>query len=142
MPFLHIRLAGRRLADEERLHLQDEATRLAVTLLGKRAEATAVLVEEIPAGNWTIGTRRFQVAGHFEIFISEGTNTAKEKDRFIAAAYALLQEMQGARLHPVTYVVIHEIPMENWGYDGCTQESRRIAAGRDRPNPRSEGAAW
>ena len=35
MPFLHIRIAGCSLTDAERLHLQDEATRLAVTLLNK-----------------------------------------------------------------------------------------------------------
>jgi 4-oxalocrotonate tautomerase len=128
MPFLHIRIAGRNLTDGERLHIQDEATRLAVTLLGKRAEATAVLVEGSPIANWTIGARRQKVAGHFEILISEGTNTAEEKERFIAAAYALLQETLGAHLNPVTYVVIRDISMESWGYGGRTQESRRLAA--------------
>lgn len=127
MPFLHIRIAGRNLTDGERLHIQDEATRLAVTLLGKRAEATAVLVEGTPIANWTIGARQLPVAGYFEILISEDTNTAEEKARFIAAAYGLLEEVLGAHLDPVTYVVIHEIPMENWGYGGQTQESRRIA---------------
>lgn len=127
MPFLHIRLAGRHLTDGERLHIQDEATRLAVTLLGKRAEVTAVLVEGTPIANWTVGARRLRVAGHFEILVSEGTNTAEEKDRFIAAAYALLEEALGAHLDPATYVVIREIPMDSWGYGGRTQESRRIA---------------
>lgn len=127
MPFLHIRLAGRNLTDGERLHIQDEATRLAVTLLGKRAEATAVFVEGTPVANWTVGAERQKVAGHFEILISEGTNTAAEKDRFIAAAYGLLEEVLGADLSPVTYVVIREIAMESWGYGGRTQESRRIA---------------
>ncbi|MCR6500258.1 tautomerase family protein [Shinella sp. CPCC 101442] len=127
MPFLHIRLAGRDLTDSERLHLQDEATRLAVTILGKRADVTAVLVEGSPIANWTVGVRPQKMAGHFEILISEGTNTAGEKDRFIAAAYGLLQEVLGAPLNAATYVVIREIPMENWGYGGRTQESRRIA---------------
>ncbi|MCW5710321.1 tautomerase family protein [Shinella sp.] len=127
MPFLHIRLAGRNLTDGERLHLQDEATRLAVTLLGKRAEATAVLVEGTPIADWTIGARRQKVAGHFEILISEGTNTAEEKARFIAAAYALLEETLGAHLNPVTYVVIRDIATDSWGYGGQTQESRRVA---------------
>ena len=126
MPFLHIRLAGRNLNDDERLNLQDEATRLAVTILGKRAEATAVFVEDTPIAGWTVGARRLPVAASFEILISEGTNTPEEKDRFIAAAYALLQETLGAQLNPVTYVVIRDIAMENWGYDGRTQESRRI----------------
>jgi 4-oxalocrotonate tautomerase len=127
MPYLHIRIAGRSLSDGERLHLQDEATRLAVTLLGKRAEVTAVFIEETPAANWTVGARPLQVAGYFEILISEGTNTAEEKERFIAAAYALLEEAAGGPLNPATYVVVREIPMESWGYGGRTQESRRIA---------------
>ena len=127
MPFLHIRIAGRSLTDTERLHLQDEATRLAVTLLGKRAEVTAVFVEQTPGTNWTVGARPLAVAGYAEILISEGTNTAEEKERFIAAAYALLEETIGAPLDPATYVVVREIRMESWGYGGRTQESRRIA---------------
>ncbi|MGQ3211043.1 MAG: tautomerase family protein [Shinella sp.] len=127
MPFLHIRIAGRNLTDSERLHIQDEATRLAVTLLGKRAEATAVFVEETPVPNWTVGARRLPVAAYFEILISEGTNTPDEKERFIQAGYALLEEILGSQLNPVTYVVIRDIAMENWGYGGRTQESRRIA---------------
>lgn len=127
MPFLHIRIAGRNLDDAERLHLQDEATRLAVTLLGKRAEATAVYIEETPVPNWTVGMRRMPVAGYLEILISEGTNTPEEKERFITAAYALLEETLGAELNPVTYVVIRDIGMESWGYGGRTQENRRIA---------------
>lgn len=127
MPFLHIRLAGKNLTDGERLHLQDEATRLAVTLLGKRAEATAVLVEGTPIANWTIRTHRQKVAGHLEILISQGTNTTEEKARFIAAAYALLEETLGAHLNPVTYVVIRDIAMDSWGYGGKTQENRRVA---------------
>jgi 4-oxalocrotonate tautomerase len=127
MPFLHIRLAGKNLTDGERLHLQDEATRLAVTLLGKRAEATAVVVEGTPIANWTIGTHRQKVAGHLEILISQGTNTTEEKARFIAAAYALLEETLGAHLNPVTYVVIRDIAMDSWGYGGKTQENRRVA---------------
>jgi 4-oxalocrotonate tautomerase len=127
MPFLHIRIAGRDLTGAERLELQDEATRLAVTLLGKRAEATAVFIEETAASSWAIGARQTPVAGYLEILISEGTNTAEEKDRFIAAAYGLLEETLGIQLNPVTYVVIREIRMENWGFGGLTQESRRIA---------------
>ncbi|MGJ7041075.1 4-oxalocrotonate tautomerase [Shinella sp. BE166] len=127
MPFLHIRIAGRSLTDAERLHLQDEATRLAVTLLNKRAEATAVFIEETNAEAWTVGVRRQPAAGYLEVTVSEGTNTAEEKERFIAAAYALLEEAVGAPLHPVTYVIVREVPMESWGYGGRTQESRRIA---------------
>lgn len=127
MPFLHIRIAERNLTDEERLNLQDEATRLAVTLLNKRAEATAVYVEETAAANWTIGARAQQAAAYFEILVSEGTNTTEEKDRFIAAAYGLLEETVGTALPIVTYVVVREVKMENWGYGGMTQENRRIA---------------
>ncbi|WP_411032938.1 tautomerase family protein [Shinella sp. BYT-45] len=128
MPFLHIRISGRSLDDAERLHLQDEATRLAVTLLGKRAEATAVLVEEQAIAGWTVGARRLPAAGYLEVLVSEGTNTAEEKERFIAAAYGLLEEAVGVPLNPVTYVVVREVKMDSWGYGGRTQENRRIAA--------------
>lgn len=127
MPFIHIRISGRSLAEAERRYLQDEATRLAATLLGKRPELTAVLVEEPPAGNWSIAARPLAAAAYLEVTVTEGTNSAEEKERFVAAAHALLEEMAEGPLDPATYVVVREVPAESWGYGGRTQASRRIA---------------
>jgi len=53
-----------------------------------------------------------------------GTNTPEEKTRFVAEAFALLRKVSGPDLPEVSYVLVHDIPMNSWGYGGRTQESR------------------
>ena len=56
--------------------------------------------------------------------VSAGTNTADEKSSFIAEANRLLKTVLGADLTEVSYIVIHEVPKDSWGYDGLTQAER------------------
>lgn len=125
MPFVHIRIAGKALNQNDLARLQTETTRLMAEILRKKAALTAVLVEETPVNGWTVGGAAVAVAAHLEAKITEGTNDPEEKARFIAEATALLKEMCGETLPVATYVVLHEIPAESWGYDGLTQSARR-----------------
>ncbi|MBI2306609.1 MAG: tautomerase family protein [Rhodocyclales bacterium] len=112
------------------------ATDLIVDLLGKRREVTAVLVECKDGAAWHIGGEALARVGdaapgttpaHCEIAITAGTNTPAEKARMIAAAHALLTETLGG-VPEASYVVIRELPAENWGYAGRTQASRHPGA--------------
>jgi phenylpyruvate tautomerase PptA (4-oxalocrotonate tautomerase family) len=71
------------------------------------------------------GPRR--IAVHIDATVTAGTNSAEEKADFIDKTMKLLRTVIGAELSPVTYIVIHEIPAQSWGYDGRTQENRRLA---------------
>ena len=62
-----------------------------------------------------------------QALITAGTNSAAEKADFIFAANKLLTATGGPGAAP-TYVALHEIPAESWGYDGETQAARK--AGR------------
>lgn len=127
MPFVHIRIAGESLPESNLRLLQEEATRLMETVLFKKAELTAVLVERLPAGGWAVGGEPVPVAAHLEATITAGTNAPEEKARFIEKAAALLKAVCGAPLPVATYVVVREVPAEDWGYDGRTQAARRPA---------------
>jgi 4-oxalocrotonate tautomerase len=59
-----------------------------------------------------------------DAYVSAGTNTPEEKSRFVAEAYALLHKVLGSDLPEVSYVLVHDIPMNSWGYGGRTQEFR------------------
>ncbi len=89
---------------------------------------TSVLVEQVSAVNWSIGIKPVKAAAHLEVKVTVGTNTPEEKARFVAEAMALLRSVLGPDLSPVTYVVIHDVPGEAWGYDGRTQADRALAA--------------
>ncbi len=102
-------------------------TRLTALHLRKRPEVTAVMIDELPAGQWHIGGEPVQSpTAYLEISITQGTNTSVQKAAFIEAASAELQQQvgNGAPLAPASYVIVREVPATDWGYGGQTQESR------------------
>lgn len=131
MPFLHLQVAaapGVQVADSD---LAQTLTRLANTVLRKRADVTAVRIERVPADAWFIGGHslgpRLQSAVQLVIQVTAGTNTTDEKARFVAEAFEALSDLLGG-LHPTSYVVVHELPGEAWGYGGRTQAQRAAQA--------------
>lgn len=106
-------------------------TALAHTLLGKRHDVTAVMVEPIPAGHWFVGAQPpTGPTAWLAIDITAGTNSADEKARFVAAAYAELERQlaPGAGLEPASYVLVRERPATDWGFGGLTQAQRATRA--------------
>jgi 4-oxalocrotonate tautomerase len=104
-------------------------TDLIATDLGKRRDLTSVLIETPANGFWTVGGGRQAVAAHLEVFVTSGTNTIEDKREFVARAMALLRE-NIPELHPATYVVVHELPATDWGYDGKSQFDRAACLAR------------
>ncbi|CAA2099500.1 hypothetical protein MBUL_00184 [Methylobacterium bullatum] len=127
MPFVNVTIAGSGIGADRVGRLQSGVTALMADILGKNPELTAVLVEEVPASGWQVGGRPVAVAAHVQAAITAGTNDAEEKARFIAEANALLHRVLGEALPLATYVVVQEIAADAWGYDGLTQEHRRLA---------------
>lgn len=68
------------------------------------------------------------MAAHLEVKVTAGANTTAEKAAFMSKASALLRSVLGEMLHEVTYVVVHELPADTWGWDGITQGARVAAA--------------
>jgi 4-oxalocrotonate tautomerase len=100
-------------------------TELTARLLGKKKELTAVTVAQVAHGNWTVGGEAVDSSFFLEIKVTAGTNTKDEKARYIAAAFEALEALLG-KVNPASYIVIHEVPADAWGYQGQTQESRYI----------------
>lgn len=124
MPFINITLAGTQFTNAQRNRLHSETTRLMNEVMGKRREVTAVRIEEGPAHNWAIaGESVASVAAHMDVKITQGTNSPEEKAALIKEAYTLLEEVTGGTPE-ATYVVIHEVSADAWGYAGRTQADR------------------
>jgi len=105
-------------------------TQVSAHTLGKNAAVTAVMVHALPATAWAIGgVPPAGPAAMLEISITAGSNTAAQKAAFVQAAYAVLQQQLGAHqpLAAASYVVVRELPADNWGYAGVTQQARRHA---------------
>jgi 4-oxalocrotonate tautomerase len=133
MPFVHIHVAGAAIGGREKQELQRQATDFMVTIMRKRPEVTAVLVDVAEPGSWSIGGEPVPVAAHLDVKVTRGTNTHEEKARFVAAVASMFKQVLGPDLPVATYVVVDEIEADAWGYDGITQEERRFL--------RSQGAA-
>lgn len=130
MPYLNIKLSGEpspRLSEE----VAQSLTRITADLLGKKSEVTAVVVEPIPLHSWFTGGMPLASTGrssfYLDIKITEGTNTKQEKASYISHIFAAMQDLLGA-IDEASYIVIHDVRADSWGYQGVTQEYRFVAA--------------
>jgi 4-oxalocrotonate tautomerase len=142
MPTLHLKVSPLQNPPRYRA-LAQSLTRLSTEHLGKRAEVTAVVIEDLPAARWYVGGQDVQRPTAFlEISITQGTSTEAEKAAFIAAAFAELQAQLGAGqpLEPASYVVVRELPATDWGYGGQTQAARRAARRMEDSRPAANSA--
>ena len=95
---------------------------------GKRREVTAVRISAAAATLWSIGGEACSgTTAYLDAKITNGTNSAGEKADLLHRLHALLVDTLG-ELAEASYLVIHELPAESWGYAGVTQAAR--AAGR------------
>ncbi len=127
MPTLNLRVAAP-LDAAQAQSLAAALTTLTADVLGKRREVTAVTVESLPASHWFVaGQPATRATAQLQIHITAGTNTAEQKARFIAAAFALLQRelAPNGALEPASYVQVRELPASDWGYGGRTQSARQ-----------------
>lgn len=111
---------------DRELDLARALTDLIATDLAKRHDLTSVRIEAMPAQTWTIGGEPQAAAAHLEVFVTAGTNTVEQKRRFQENAMALLRA-EWPDLPATTYVVVHELPATDWGYDGRSQADRAAA---------------
>ncbi|MEZ5713887.1 MAG: hypothetical protein R3D85_01195 [Paracoccaceae bacterium] len=115
------------LAPAPAARLAQDLGALIVRHLGKNPDLTSILIETPSQPHWAIGGAARDTAAHFEVTVTQGTNTEAQKRAFLAAAARALQQALPG-LAEATYVTIREQPGANWGYDGQSQADR--AAGR------------
>ena len=131
MPYLNVRLSTP-LPNDAPARVAALLTDLTAEVLKKKRELTAVVIDPMHADHWFIGgaplgARQESVASFFlDIKVTEGTNTKDEKAAFVQRVFAGMQSILGP-LDPASYVVIHEVRADAWGYGGATQEHRYVA---------------
>jgi 4-oxalocrotonate tautomerase len=127
MPTLKLQIAPPQTAARYQ-SLARALTAMTADLLGKRAEVTAVLIEELPPSRWFTHAEAVQrPTALLEISITAQSNTTQQKAEFIAAAFAELETQidEGQGLEPASYVIVREVAATDWGYGGRTQADRR-----------------
>lgn len=121
MPYIQIRLHSPHPLNTA--HLGSEATRLMAEVMHKKREVTVVEVDTTQSAWHADGKPVSGLAAYVDVKITAGTNSAEEKARLLKELQALLERQLGPLAAPA-YVVIHEIPVTDWGYGGRSQSSR------------------
>ena len=125
MPFVSLKIAGPELTPVQKRALQTGFTDLMAGPMRKVHDLTTVAIERIETSDWSTGARPSEGrSAYAEVKVTQGTNSPQEMQKFIAEGHALLTATLGT-LPEATYVVVHEIPAQAWGYAGKTQEARR-----------------
>lgn len=127
MPFINITHSGSKLSEEQRGKLFKETTRLMNEVMHKKEELTSVRIDNYEAGDWAIGSKRMSMSSssavYMDIKVTQGTNTAEEKSEMIRQSTLMLKEIIGP-IAEASYVVVHEVAGDSWGYNGLTQLAR------------------
>jgi 4-oxalocrotonate tautomerase len=135
MPILNFKFSvPEALSESRRLSLNEQfanqLTNLTQHLLLKKGELTALVIEQVPSASWYIGGQSLNSlelpSFSLDIKVTEGTNTKDQKASYIAAVFEAMRTLLGLALAPTSYVVIHEVRADSWGYGGLTQERRYI----------------
>ena len=137
MPIITIKLAALRPVENLERRVAACIVQLSTEVLRKKPEFTAVIVEQVEPSIWFAGGRSLaeQEKSSFwlEIRVVDGTNTKDEKEAFIAATFERMGALLGD-LHHESYVHVHEVSADAYGFGGLTQE-RRFIEGRPRAVP-------
>ena len=130
MPYLNIRIAGEESADIAERIVTSLMTHTSA-ILGKKPEVTSIAVDFVHPGLWFVGGKSVHSQNmttfYLDIKITDGTNTKSEKAQYVRAVYSDLEKILGD-LAPASYIVIHDVRADSWGFEGRTQEHRFIQA--------------
>lgn len=131
MPMITVRYVTPKAGDDLRQRIAELASRLSHEKLGKDPGVTALLVEAADPDGWFIAGERPAERGlsafWLDIKITAGTNTKDETSGFVKAAFEGLTALLGT-VHDESYVMVHAVNGDAYGYGGHTQNARWAAA--------------
>ncbi len=129
MPILNLKVSANRSASLSRT-LSEGLVEATARILRKKPEITAVAIEYVSPEDWIVGGKSLAEHGKasfwLDIKVVDGTNTKDEKALYLAEVFGLMGRILGD-LHPESYVLVHEVPADAYGFGGLTQEHRYVA---------------
>jgi 4-oxalocrotonate tautomerase len=106
---------------------------LTARILKKKRELMAIAIDFVPPEHWVVGgstlAEQRKRSVYLDIKIVDGSNTKDEKAAYVAAVFDAFSRLLGD-LHDESYIHVHDVRADAYGYGGQTQERRYIAAKR------------
>ncbi len=129
MPILTVLVSGAPDAGRDAA-VADALAQLTSEILRKDRQLTSVAIAHVPDAQWFVGGPALDAQRRASFFVdvrvTAGTNSPDEKARYVAAVFARMRNLLGAT-HEASYVHVHEVPADAWGYGGLTQAQRQAA---------------
>jgi 4-oxalocrotonate tautomerase len=129
MPLISVTVASPHKNIPANAVIATEISRLSSTILRKDPKVTAVFVTIVAPDDWFCGGRSLTEANlasfWLDIHVVDGTNTKDEKAAFIDAAFKSMKRLLGP-LHEESYVHVHDVRDDAYGFGGLTQGRRYI----------------
>lgn len=130
MPYLNVRIAMKESSTVAEKVVSVLMTHTA-ELLGKKPEVTSIAVDFVSPGLWFVGGAPVGAANavtfYLDIKVTDGTNIKAEKAEYIKKVFSDFEAILG-EITPASYIVIHDVRADSWGFQGKTQEYRFIQA--------------
>jgi len=130
MPYLNVRISMKEspaVAEKIVSTLMKHTTEC----LGKKPAVISVAVDFVSPELWFVGGSRVSdqnaVTFYLDIKVTDGTNTKAEKAKYVKEVFSDFEAIMGP-ITPASYIVIHDIRADSWGFQGKTQEYRFIQA--------------
>lgn len=136
MPIINVKISQPASAEMTR-NVSSALLELTTRILRKAREVTAITVSYVSPEQWVVAGRTLAEQGknsfYFDIKVTDSTNTKDEKAAYVAACFdAMAQLLQP--LHEESYIFVHDVQADAYGYGGQTQEFRYIATKLDSPS--------
>lgn len=130
MPILNVKVsqpASAKLSTD----IAETLLELTTRILHKKRELTSIAIDYVAPEHWIVGGSSLAEQGknsfYFDIKVVDGTNTKDEKAQYIAESFQAFGKLLG-HLHEESYIYIHDVRAEAYGFGGLTQEYRYIKA--------------
>jgi 4-oxalocrotonate tautomerase len=128
MPIVNVTISRKPDADLAR-KIAEGLVERTERVLRKPREITSVAVSFVPSEHWFVGGRSLheQALASFwlDIKVTDGTNTKDEKATYLAEVFGFMQSVLGP-LHHESYILVHDVLADAYGYGGTTQEHRYV----------------
>jgi len=129
MPLITVQYSSTSDVPPAKAEIAAAVSELSSNILHKDPKVTAIIVQAVEASDWFAGGRSLaeqnRASVWLDIHITDGTNSKDEKAEFIAATFKRFGELLGP-LHTESYVHVHDVRADAYGFGGLTQERRYI----------------
>jgi len=129
MPYLNVRLSMDNSLDVAE-NVKSILMKHTTETLGKNAEVTSIEIDFISPNLWFVSGAPAGEQGvivfYLDVKVTEGTNTKDEKATYIDKVFSDIQSRLGP-ISDASYIVVHDVSADSWGFQGRTQEYRFVA---------------